>query len=159
MLQVKSAFSMAYSCLTDTKAIIGLGTKRSILGTIIRPDPLLLDRKGGHQGELTFNSLLPGAREPRPQLLRDESDVICNWPFLDDEPLPRDNTSLENDNSSSRKRKSSRSKCKFDRREDIGNPVRRQEENGSVSEKKVKKRKRIFDGLDRHLPYYARHSR
>ncbi|XP_039122643.1 LOW QUALITY PROTEIN: terminal nucleotidyltransferase 4B [Dioscorea cayenensis subsp. rotundata] len=157
--KVKSAFSMAYSCLTDTKAIIALGTKRSILGTIIRPDPLLLDRKGGHQGELTFNSLLPGAREPRPQLLRDESDVICNWPFLDDEPLPRDNTSLENDNSSSRKRKSSRSKCKFDRREDIGNPVRRQEENGSVSEKKVKKRKRIFDGLDRHLPYYARHSR
>ncbi|KAH7685731.1 Polynucleotide adenylyltransferase protein [Dioscorea alata] len=158
--KVKSAFSMAYSCLTDAKAIIGLGTKRSILGTIIRPDPFLLDRKGGHQGELTFNSLLPGAGEPRPQLLRDESDVICNWPFLDDEPLPRDNTSFENDNnSSSRKRKSSRSKCKSDKREVLVNPVRRQEEKGSISEKKVQKRKRIFDGLDRNLPYYPRHSR
>ncbi|KAJ0971843.1 hypothetical protein J5N97_019802 [Dioscorea zingiberensis] len=157
--KVKSAFSMAYSCLTDTKTIMGLCGKKSILGTIIRPDQLLLDRKGGHHGELTFDNLLPGAGEPVSQLFAGENDVICNWPFLDDEPLPREHTSLENDNSSSRKRKSAKAKHKSDKREDTS--LRKQEENGSKSTKKVKKRKKGFhdDGLDRKLPYNFSRSR
>ncbi|CAN8252781.1 unnamed protein product [Cochlearia groenlandica] len=64
--QIRSAFAMALSTLTNTKAILALGPNRSILGTIIRPDRTLLERKGGKNGEVTFNSLLPGAGEPLP---------------------------------------------------------------------------------------------
>ncbi|XP_059661516.1 uncharacterized protein LOC132307704 isoform X1 [Cornus florida] len=61
--QVRSAFAMAFSALTNAKTILSLGPNRSILGTIIRPDPVLLERKGGISGEVTFDKLLPGAGE------------------------------------------------------------------------------------------------
>ncbi|KAK9078245.1 hypothetical protein SSX86_002302 [Deinandra increscens subsp. villosa] len=60
-LTIKSAFRMACSTLTDTKLIMSLGPDRSILGTIIEPDKVLLERKGGLNGEVTFTNLLPGA--------------------------------------------------------------------------------------------------
>lgn len=88
--KVKSAFAMAYSSLTDGRAITSLGSQKSILGTIIRPDPALLDRKGGSNGELTFSKLLPGAGESAPQQCGFDKDVIYNWQLVDDEPLPRD---------------------------------------------------------------------
>ncbi|MCE2055557.1 hypothetical protein HAX54_042875 [Datura stramonium] len=59
--QVRSAFAMAFTTLTNAKAIFGLGPNRSILGTIIRPDEILVERKGGFMGEVTFGNLLPGA--------------------------------------------------------------------------------------------------
>lgn len=62
--QIRSAFAMAFTTLTNPKTILSLGPNRSILGTIIRPDPVLLERKGGKNGEVTFSSLLPGAGEP-----------------------------------------------------------------------------------------------
>ncbi|KAJ0103344.1 hypothetical protein Patl1_04646 [Pistacia atlantica] len=45
--EIKSAFLMAFTTLTNPKTIFSLGPNRSILGTIIRPDPVLLERKGG----------------------------------------------------------------------------------------------------------------
>ncbi|KAK1416762.1 hypothetical protein QVD17_25878 [Tagetes erecta] len=62
-ITIKSAFRMACSTLTDTKLIMSLGPERSILGTIIGPDKVLLERKGGLSGDVTFTSLLPGAGE------------------------------------------------------------------------------------------------
>ncbi|PON31777.1 nucleotidyl transferase, partial [Parasponia andersonii] len=62
--QIRSAFAMAFTTLTNPKFILGLGPNRSILGTIIRPDAVLLERKGGSNGQLTCNSLLPGAGQP-----------------------------------------------------------------------------------------------
>lgn len=112
-LQVRSAFSMAFTTLTDPKIILSLGPNRSILGTIIRPDPVLMERKGGSNGEMTFNSLLPGAGEPLQQQYG-EKDMLCNWQLdYDEEPLPRGNgTSAEPKSLSNRKRKSSRKEKK-----------------------------------------------
>ncbi|CAN4117708.1 unnamed protein product [Withania somnifera] len=61
--QVRSAFAMAFTTLTNAKAIFSLGPNKSILGTIIRPDEKLVERKGGSNGEVTFNNLLKGAGE------------------------------------------------------------------------------------------------
>ncbi|KFK26997.1 hypothetical protein AALP_AA8G320800 [Arabis alpina] len=90
--QIRSAFSMALSTLTNTKAILALGPNRSILGTIIRPDRILLERKGGKNGDVTFNSLLPGAGEPLPMSTND--GLSCNWQLDEDEEgsFPRGNT-------------------------------------------------------------------
>lgn len=80
---------MAFTTLTNPKTILGLGPNRSILGMIIRPDPVLLERKGGSNGEVTFNNLLPGAGEPSQEQYGDR-DMLCNWRFDDEEePLPR----------------------------------------------------------------------
>lgn len=100
---------MAFSSLTNAKTILGLGPSRSILGTIIRPDRVLLERKGGANGEMTFKSLLPGAGE-LVQLHSGDPQLLCNWRMDDDEePLPRGNGN-ENSNgeTSDRKRKSRR---------------------------------------------------
>ncbi|KAI4322932.1 hypothetical protein L6164_022580 [Bauhinia variegata] len=87
--QMRSAFAMAFTTLTNPKTILDLGPNRSILGTIIRPDPVLLERKGGLNGEVIFNSLLPGAGEPLQQKYRDQ-DMLCNWQLdYEEEPLPR----------------------------------------------------------------------
>lgn len=91
--QIRSAFAMAYTTLTNVKTVLSLGPERSILGTIIRPDPVLLERKVGYNGEVvTFNSLLPGAGEP---LLGegDEQGMACNWQLDDaeEEQFPRGN--------------------------------------------------------------------
>ncbi|KAJ8616388.1 hypothetical protein MRB53_035760 [Persea americana] len=102
--QIRSAFAMAYSMLTDAKAIIGLGPNQSILGIIIRPDRVLLERKGGCNGEVTFDSLLPGAGKPVQRQFVDDHDIQCNWHLFDDEPLPRGIVGVE-DNSIQRPRK------------------------------------------------------
>lgn len=113
LLQVKSAFSMAFTTLTNANAILELGPSRSILGMIIRPDEVLLVRKGGFDGDTTFNSLLPGAGEPLPH--SDKQDIFYNWQLNDDEEeelLPRGNGIAEytTPQSSSKKRKKSKEK-------------------------------------------------
>lgn len=97
--------------LTDAKAIIGLGPNQSILGIIIRPDPVLLERKGGCNGEVTFDSLLPGAGKPVQRQFVDDHDIQCNWHLFDDEPLPRGIVGVE-DNSIQRPRKRTALKVK-----------------------------------------------
>ncbi|XP_077228080.1 uncharacterized protein LOC143861075 isoform X2 [Tasmannia lanceolata] len=86
---IRTAFSRAYSLLTDANTIVGLGPNRSILGTIIRPDSLLLLRKGGLNGEMTFDSLLPEAGEPLEPQLGNEHESLSNWQLYEDDPLPR----------------------------------------------------------------------
>ncbi|RYR43857.1 hypothetical protein Ahy_A08g040253 isoform C [Arachis hypogaea] len=107
--QIRSAFSMAYTTLTNTKTIMNLGPSRSILGTIIRPDSVLLERKGGFNGDVTFDSLLPGAGEPLEEQYG-EQDMLYNWQFdYEEEPLPRgnDDGAEPSTRSSTRKRKTS----------------------------------------------------
>ena len=107
---------MAFSTLTNAKTILGLDPNRSILGTIIRPDPVLLERKGGSNGNVTFDHLLPGAGEPlSPQTGGQE--FLCNWKLDDAEeeslPLPRSNLIAGDDSSahsSGKKRKSFKEK-------------------------------------------------
>lgn len=112
LLQVRSAFAMAFNALTNPKTILGLGPERSILGTIIRPDAALLERKGGSSGEGTIKNLLPGAGEAVLQHSEDPQELYCNWRLDDenDEPLPRSNAILEDAgvNSSGKKRKKSK---------------------------------------------------
>ncbi|MBA0676049.1 hypothetical protein Goari_017559, partial [Gossypium aridum] len=106
---IRSAFGMALSNLSNPKNILALGPNRSILGTIIRPDPVLLERKGGPSGDVTFSNLLPGAGEPLQTLNGEKQDILCNWQFDDEEPLPRGNGNAGDVSaqSSGRKRKSS----------------------------------------------------
>ncbi|XP_076889438.1 uncharacterized protein LOC143540200 [Bidens hawaiensis] len=89
--QIKSAFGMACSTLTDNKLIMSLGPNRSILGTIIRPDKVLLERKGGLNGDVTFTNLLPGAGEPLQKDFGEHEGLFCNWNVDEEEPLPRGN--------------------------------------------------------------------
>ncbi|KAL0824621.1 hypothetical protein Bca101_048298 [Brassica carinata] len=100
-LLIRSAFSMALSTLTNTKAILASGPNRSILGTIIRPDRILLERKGGKNGDVTFNSLLPGAGEPLPMLANGKSNggLFCNWQLEEEEEgsFPRGDTTADGD--------------------------------------------------------------
>ncbi|URE33178.1 Nucleotidyltransferase domain [Musa troglodytarum] len=102
--KVRSALAMAYSTLTDAKAIMRLGPQRSVLGTIIRPDPLLLDRRGGNSGQLTFNNVLSGAGEPVARQFQNGDDVVYNWQLVDDEPLPREKVNVEDGSVLSSKR-------------------------------------------------------
>ncbi|CAM0882063.1 unnamed protein product [Alopecurus aequalis] len=112
--KVKSAFSKAYSVLTDAKLITSLGTNRSILGAIVRPDSVLLDRKGWNtDGALA--DMLAEPWEPLTQRLDSENDAMYNWHALDDdEPLPRNIQPASEDTNSSplQKRKSSKSNKK-----------------------------------------------
>lgn len=90
-LQARSAFAMAFTTLTNVKAIQHLGPDRSIIGSIIRPDAILVERKGGSTGKVTFDNLFPDSGKPSLQLLYDHQEVYCNWPMNneDEEPLPR----------------------------------------------------------------------
>ncbi|KAI3988368.1 hypothetical protein MKX01_012157 [Papaver californicum] len=111
--QIRSAFGMAFSMLTSSKSILALGPNRSILGTIIRPDPLLVERKGGSNGDITFSSLLRGSGEPVQSEFQSEQDIYCNWQLInDEEPLPRGSGTPVNvsGGSSSRKRKALKEK-------------------------------------------------
>ncbi|OEL19311.1 Non-canonical poly(A) RNA polymerase PAPD5 [Dichanthelium oligosanthes] len=113
-MDVKSAFSKAYSVLTDANLITNLGPKRSILGTIVRPDSVLLDRKGWNN-EDKLPDMLTEPWEPVSRQFDSENDVVYNWHVIDeDEPLPRNSQSTSEDTSSSpsKKRKSSKSKQK-----------------------------------------------
>lgn len=130
LLQVRSAFAMAFTTLTNAKAIMGLGPSRSILGTIIRPDAVLLERKRGSSGELTLQTLLPGAGEPLKQQFSDKQEIYCNWQLDDEEePLPRGHGISEDGYAqfSRKKRRASKEskpakkvKENRDRREEIG---------------------------------------
>jgi non-canonical poly(A) RNA polymerase PAPD5/7 len=137
-LQVRSAFLMAFTTLTDPKVILSLGPNRSILGTIIRPDAVLMERKGGSNGEMTFNSLLPGAGEPIQQQYG-EHDMLCNWQLdFEEEPLPRgdgENTAAETSTRSSKKKRKSASKENKENRDS-----RKKKENGSMTENGVHKK-------------------
>ncbi|KAE9458117.1 hypothetical protein C3L33_09983, partial [Rhododendron williamsianum] len=103
------------SCLIaieDPQTILSLGPNRSILGTIIRPDPVLLERKGGSNGDMTFNNLLPGAGEPLQANFDDQQEIYCNWKLDDEEePLPRGKLNFDDEStpsSSGKKRKASK---------------------------------------------------
>ncbi|KAF8391349.1 hypothetical protein HHK36_023653 [Tetracentron sinense] len=141
--QIRSAFAMAFSTLTNAKTILGLGPNRSILGTIIRPDPVLLERKGGSNGEMTFNSLLPGAGEPVQPQFGDQQEILCNWQLDEEEPLPRGNGIARDENvHSSRKRKKAlKEKLRGGVKEngDVGKI--RHAENGVRKEKGMKKKR------------------
>lgn len=134
---------MAFTTLTNTKAIFALGPNRSILGTIIRPDEILVERKGGSNGEVTFKNLLPGAGEGLQQF-GDQQEIYCNWQFNDDdeEALPRGNRIAEDGDaqSSGKKRKSSKEKQPAKKMKENGHSSNaRDEENSSRKEKSSKK--------------------
>ncbi|XP_071721914.1 uncharacterized protein [Rutidosis leptorrhynchoides] len=116
-LKIRSAFASAFASLTDRKTILNLGPNKSLLGTIINPDPVLLDRKGGSDGNMTFSSLLPGSGEPVQHLNGwDEQEITCNWPLDQEVPLPRGDGSAgdfeDGAGSSGKKRKAKSSKKK-----------------------------------------------
>lgn len=124
---------MAYSTLTNTKTIMSLGPKRSILGALIRPDAVLLERKGGSTGKIVLKNVFPEAEEPVPQLLEDQQEIYCNWPLNneDEEPLPRGNGEVK---SSEKKRKASKVNKSPKK-------VKGSSENGSVKERSGKKQR------------------
>nr|XP_016498763.1 PREDICTED: non-canonical poly(A) RNA polymerase PAPD5-like [Nicotiana tabacum] len=142
--QVRSAFAMAFTTLTNAKAIFGLGPNRSILGTIIRPDEILVERKGGSNGEVTFTNLLPVAGEGLQQYT-DQQEIYCNWRLNDDdeEALPRGNGVAEDGGalqSSGKKRKSSKEKKSAKKVKENGESSNvRDEGNSSRKEKSSKK--------------------
>ncbi|KAF5776975.1 putative polynucleotide adenylyltransferase [Helianthus annuus] len=107
--QIKSAFGMACSTLTDNKLIMSLGPNRSILGTIIRPDKVLLERKGGLNGDVTFTNLLSGAGEPLQNNFGEHEGLFCNWNVDDEEePLPRGKDVVSDDGVGKESRKKSK---------------------------------------------------
>ncbi|XP_022717113.1 non-canonical poly(A) RNA polymerase PAPD5-like [Durio zibethinus] len=146
-IQIRSAFGMAFSTLTNPKIILSLGPNRSILGTIIRPDPLLLERKGGSSGGITFSSLLPGAGEPLQTMSADQQDILCNWHLDDEEPLPRGDGNAGHDSaqSSGRKRKSSSKERHKKKKVKENGDVRKIWHEETVSEKKRVSERKVLD--------------
>ncbi|KAK2639080.1 hypothetical protein Ddye_026875 [Dipteronia dyeriana] len=138
--QIKSAFVMAFMTLTNPKTILSLGPNRSILGTIIRPDPVLMERKGGSNGEVTFNSLLPGAGEPLQTKYGDQQEILCNWQSnYEEESFPRGDGSAQ---SSGKKRKdASKEKSRKKKKKKETDELEKQEESGSRKEKGTKKKR------------------
>ncbi|XP_010442950.1 PREDICTED: non-canonical poly(A) RNA polymerase PAPD5 [Camelina sativa] len=148
--QIRSAFGMALSTLTNAKAILALGPNRSILGTIIRPDRILSERKGGKNGDVTFSSLLPGAGEPLPTDGKSNGGLFCNWELEEDEEgsFPRGSTAngditpivdtpgKRSKESSGKKKKKSKSKREVDEEEE-------EEEEETSSKKKRRWKKNI----------------
>ncbi|XP_028783078.1 terminal nucleotidyltransferase 4A-like [Neltuma alba] len=140
--QVRSAFALAFKTLTNPNIVLSLGPNRSILGTIIRPDPVLVERKGGSNGDVTFNALLPGAGEPL-QVHYGDHDMLCNWDFDDEEPLPRGGDSAGDKSTSGKKRKTpfkENPKKKLKENGHLG--ITRSGENVSGKENGIKKRSR-----------------
>lgn len=118
-----------------------LGSNRSILGAIIRPDSVLLERKGGTTGKLTLTNLFPDVGESaQQQLIGDQhQEIYCNWPLNgeDEEPLPRGNgipAGGSDVKSSGKKRKASK--------ENSSAKKARGQENGSAKELSSKKQNR-----------------
>ncbi|KAG7534119.1 polymerase nucleotidyl transferase domain [Arabidopsis thaliana x Arabidopsis arenosa] len=150
--QIRSAFAMALSTLTNTKAILSLGPNRSILGTIIRPDRILSERKGGKNGDVTFNSLLPGAGEPLPMVSNSKTNggLFCNWELEEDDEssFPRESTTNGDitpivDTPGKKSKESSRKKKKKSKK----NKEVDEEEEEETGSKKKKKRRRNIVGL------------
>jgi len=134
---------MAFKNLTNPKIIMSLGPNRSILGTIIRPDPVLLGRKGGLNGDVTFDKLLPGAGEPLQQQYG-EQDMLCNWQLdYEEEPLPRGvDSSVEPSSRSTKKRKSGLKNSSKKLKENENIQMKGSEENDSRKWNDKKRRKR-----------------
>ncbi|ONM39418.1 Nucleotidyltransferase family protein [Zea mays] len=160
--KVKSAFSKAYSVLTDANLFISLGHNRSILGTIVRPDSVLLDRKGWNNEDM-----LAEPWEPITQQFDTENDAVYNWHVIDeDEPLPRNSQSTSEDTSSSpsKKRKSPKSRRKSRKKSkatasgssDVANGFRKdrssKREAGSSKRRKGPKE---YDRFTNTLPKYT----
>ncbi|EHA8589695.1 putative poly(A) RNA polymerase protein 2 [Cocos nucifera] len=110
---------------------------------------LLLDRKGGNNGELTFNDLLPGAGESLIQQIENGGDITYNWQLVDDEPLPRGEVLAEDDSillaeddsiSSFRKRRAPETKQRSNNSEKVEIFEGMHEENGVRRERGLKKR-------------------
>ncbi|CAL4974797.1 unnamed protein product [Urochloa decumbens] len=167
--KVKSAFSKAYSVLTDASLITNLGPKRSILGTIVRPDSVLLDRKGWNN-EDKLPDMLTEPWEPVTRQFDSENDVVYNWHVIDeDEPLPRNSQSTSEDTSASpKKRKSSKSKHKSRKKSKAdasgsSNPADGfREDRASKREAGSSKRRkgpREYDRFTNTLPQYTHVSR
>lgn len=121
-----------------------LGPNRSILSAIIRPDAVLLERKGGSNGKLTFNNLFPDAGEPMQQLLGEQQEIYCNWALNDEdeEPLPRGN-GIPGDNdvkSSGKKRKAFKERKSSKKVRGNGKLELGGHENGSGKDSSGKKR-------------------
>ncbi|GER53870.1 poly(A) RNA polymerase protein 2 [Striga asiatica] len=113
--QARSAFAMAFTKLTNSKTIAGLGPNKSILSSIIRPDAVLLERKGGPTArKLAVGNLFPDTCGSMDQPLGDRQDMYCNWPLNDEdeEPLPRGNGTPVNSEgkSAGKKRKAAKEK-------------------------------------------------
>ncbi|XP_042416340.1 terminal nucleotidyltransferase 4B-like [Zingiber officinale] len=139
---VRSAFAAAYSTLTDVKAIMRLGPESGILGNIIRPDPVLFDRKRAGDGQLTFNNLLSGADKSMMEAhCFENGGDVYNWQLVDDEPLPREKLNNNNDSIPSWKR-FSKSKHWQDRREkpEIIDSDNKEKSSRSASASKRRKR-------------------
>ncbi|KAJ0101093.1 hypothetical protein Patl1_04628 [Pistacia atlantica] len=138
--QIKSAFLMALTTLTNPKTIFSLGPNRSILGTIIRPDPVLLERKGGSNGEMTFKNLLPGAGEPlQTHHVDQQQEILCNWQSdYEEESFPRGDDSAQ---SSGKKRKASSKEKSRKKKVKESGETERHEESGSRKERSSKKKR------------------
>jgi non-canonical poly(A) RNA polymerase PAPD5/7 len=161
--QVKSAFSKAYSVLTDANLFISLGHNRSILGTIVRPDSVLLDRKGWNNEDM-----LAEPWEPITQQFDTENDAVYNWHVIDeDEPLPRNSQSTSEDTSSSpsKKRKSPKSRRKSRKKSkatasgssDVANGFRKDRSSSKREAGSSKRRKapKEYDRFTNTLPKYT----
>ncbi|PRQ31304.1 putative polynucleotide adenylyltransferase [Rosa chinensis] len=157
--QIKSAFAMAYTTLTNPKNIMSLGPNRSILGTIIRPDATLAERKGG-PGQVTLDSLLPGAGEPlRPE--SEQQEFLCNWQYDDDDPLPRGGDfvgDVNGESSSGKKRKSpfkdkSKSSGKKGKKIKAEENDSRKKEKASMKKERRQKRKQSRESLNGYGAY------
>ena len=136
-MQVKSAFSTAYSLLTNAQ-IMSLDSQKSILGAIIRPDPMLLQRKGGSTGDLTFDRLLPGAGQQGHLNFDDVGDIFCNWRLMEEEPLPRGTVVVGGRSSPTRKRKKSKSSKRSSSDGKVISRDNAREEKSGRREKKIK---------------------
>uniref|UniRef100_J3L2S3 polynucleotide adenylyltransferase n=2 Tax=Oryza brachyantha TaxID=4533 RepID=J3L2S3_ORYBR len=172
--KVKSAFSKAYSVLTDVNLITSLGANRSILGTIVRPDSVLLDRKGWNKDD-TIADMLTEPWEPLPRQFDSGNDAVYSWHVIDDEPLPRNNspsTSEDRNPSPTQKRKSSKAKQKSRKKAKADSSSGNNVENGfklgkglaqcdrshrSTGSSKRSKGHREYDRFTNTLPQYTQH--
>uniref|UniRef100_A0A0D9YD03 polynucleotide adenylyltransferase n=1 Tax=Oryza glumipatula TaxID=40148 RepID=A0A0D9YD03_9ORYZ len=171
--KVKSAFSKAYSVLTDANLITSLGPNRSILGTIVRPDSVLLDRKGWNK-DATIPDMLTEPWEPLPRQFDSDNDAVYNWHVIDDEPLPRNTRSTSEDTSPSptQKRKSSKPKQRSRKKAKADSSSGNNAENGfkrgkglaqcdrshqSAGSSRRSKGPREYDRFTNTLPQYTQH--
>ncbi|EEE55160.1 hypothetical protein OsJ_02969 [Oryza sativa Japonica Group] len=171
--KVKSAFSKAYSVLTDANLITSLGPNRSILGTIVRPDSVLLDRKGWNK-DATIPDMLTEPWEPLPRQFDSDNDAVYNWHVIDDEPLPRNTRSSSEDTrpSPTQKRKSSKPKQRSRKKAKADSSSGNNAENGfkrgkglaqcdrshqSAGSSRRSKGPREYDRFTNTLPQYTQH--
>ncbi|KAM7280543.1 hypothetical protein ACFE04_007677 [Oxalis oulophora] len=167
-IKIRSAFASAYASLTDRKTLLSLGPNRSLLGTIINPDPILLDRKGGSDGSMTFSSLLPGAGVSLNLNGWEQQEITCNWQLDQEIPLPRgDGTGTPGDDdggsSSRKKRKAAESspyKTKKSSKKKIGEngeekKLKREESGSKEGSSKNQRRRRRYKEDSREVSQFV----